>query len=374
MKIRGVFCVVFLLLGGVFLGLRTSNTDTPPVYADVASDQLEDDVHLAPGRILAQVLDDFAIPSSSIQRHPIRTATQPLRHVTRVSVPSDLPLDLVNHVLTRALQDAQCVIYGGLESNDGSRVTLRIGTADAMTDSVVLIRNPRLRHAKGRIAIVIDDLDTVNDASRTVLNLPDKLTLAIIPGHPASAELARLADAAGKEVLIHLPMETLEPPARDEPLRLMTGMTRSQVQSLFTLALKDIPHAVGVNNHEGSRGTADPALMGHLARVLRGKKARVLNGKNLLYLDSRTTEKSIAFKEMRRSGIPAMKRDIFLDNTDDPAAIRQQWELVRKMAQSRGSAVAIGHVQKSATLEVLLVELPRLVRQGYQLVFLSELL
>ena len=117
--------------------------------------------------------------------------------MTRVSVPSDLPLDLVNHVLTRALQDAQCVIYGGLESNDSPRVTLRIGTADAMTDSVVLIRPPRLRHANGRSAIVLTDLDTVNDASRPVLQQPETLTFAIIPGQPASAWLTAGRRAGG---------------------------------------------------------------------------------------------------------------------------------------------------------------------------------
>ena len=105
--------------------------------------------------------------------------------------------------------------------------------------------------------------------------------------------------------------------------------------------LLTVPNATGVNNHEGSRGTADPALMAELMPLL----AR----RHLFFIDSRTTAATVAYDAAIRAGVPAASRNVFLDDTENPAAVRAQLDLAVQDARRNGSAIAIGHPRPSHT-------------------------
>jgi len=128
--------------------------------------------------------------------------------------------------------------------------------------------------------------------------------------------------------------------------------------------LETVPHAAGVNNHEGSKATADPQLMDALMPALRER--------GLFFVDSRTTASTVAYNTARRYGVRAASRKVFLDDSLDANAIEKQIDLAVKDADRDGQAIAIGHPHPE-TIATLRQMLPRLKEHGIQLVFASDL-
>ena len=125
-----------------------------------------------------------------------------------------------------------------------------------------------------------------------------------------------------------------------------------------------MPGAVGVNNHMGSVATADPRVM----RAVVG----VLSRRGLFFLDSRTTDATVAEKTAEEAAVPAVSRRVFLDDVATEDAVRRQLEELVRRAKQEGEAVAIGHPYP-ATLAVLEKELPGLAGRGVRLVRVREL-
>jgi polysaccharide deacetylase 2 family uncharacterized protein YibQ len=220
----------------------------------------------------------------------------------------------------------------------------------------------RVLHA----AIVIDDLGQNLEAARKLLALPYCLTFSVLPHLRASAETAREAHSAGREVMLHLPMEP-EAPSRALPGEgeIRVGMTSSEIEHILQSDLASVPQAVGVNNHMGSRATADPRLM---AAVMRS-----LAGHHLFFVDSRTTAASVAFETARRQGLPAFYRSVFLDDTKSVSYTLGQLRQFRRVLEDQGAALAIGHPYPT-TIAALAKFLPELERDDVELAPASQLL
>ncbi|HTW24756.1 MAG TPA: divergent polysaccharide deacetylase family protein [Candidatus Baltobacteraceae bacterium] len=219
-----------------------------------------------------------------------------------------------------------------------------------------------------RLAIIIDDMggDSALDAS--VIGLPFPLTVSVLPNLPLSAEMADRAYRRGDHVMLHLPMQAdseSEPGgAQPEAVELRIGMSPEQVRSIFASMLATVPHAAGVNNHEGSRATADPALMNALMAAIRQR--------GLYFIDSRTTAATVAYDAAESAGVPAASRKVFLDDTPTRQAVLASLDLAVRDARKDGFAIAIGH-PRPATIAALKEGVPRLRAEGIQLVFASDL-
>jgi polysaccharide deacetylase 2 family uncharacterized protein YibQ len=155
------------------------------------------------------------------------------------------------------------------------------------------------------VAIVIDDLGVDRERTAVFNDLPAPLTLAFLPYAPALAQQAERARAAGHELLLHVPMEPIgqESPG---PRALLTSFGPHELVSQLRALLMRSPGVVGINNHMGSRLTADRDRM----RWVMGE----LHARQLLFIDSLTTPRSVATDEARRQGVPYARRDVFLDN------------------------------------------------------------
>jgi polysaccharide deacetylase 2 family uncharacterized protein YibQ len=209
----------------------------------------------------------------------------------------------------------------------------------------------------------IDDWGYSNKFNAQLKAFPVKLTVAVIPGLAHSRDCAQVAHEAGQEVIMHLPVE----PLRKMPLvkgTLMVGMDEAQVTALCEAHAQSVPYMVGLNNHEGSKGSADPVLMGAVARWLKGR--------GCYFLDSATTPKSVIPQEAKLAGVPYARNKIFLDNVDDTAAIEKQMRQALSLAQSSGFCIAIGH-PKAKTLEAMARLASEFKAQGVNFVFVSEL-
>ena len=221
----------------------------------------------------------------------------------------------------------------------------------------------------GRLAIIIDDMGHDRASADQLFALPFPLTVSILPHLPLSAEVAEEAHRRGDQIMLHLPMEP-EPGnggpdgVAQEPIELRVGMSADQVSSTLAGMLETVPHAAGVNNHEGSRATADAPLMEELMPALRAH--------NLFFIDSRTTAATVAFTAAESSGVRAASRKVFLDDTQTKEAVVAQIELAARDAARDGSAIAIGHPHP-ATIAALAQEVPALESRGIRFVFASDL-
>ena len=219
-------------------------------------------------------------------------------------------------------------------------------------------------HGPPRLAIIVDDLGEDLAAARAVLALPFRLTVSVLPHLRYSAEIAEDAARGGDQVLLHLPMESRDTHAKPESIELRSGMSQTQVETALAAMLATVPHAAGVNNHEGSRATADPALMTELMSAL--------HQRGLLFIDSRTTPTTVAYEVAERSGVPAASRKVFLDDNPARAYIANQIELAARDAIRDGAAIAIGH-PRPETIAALAEEVPRLRSRQIRIVFASDL-
>ena len=215
-----------------------------------------------------------------------------------------------------------------------------------------------------RLAIIIDDLGYDRSAADAVLALGFPLTVSVLPHLPLSSELAEEARRRGDQVMLHLPMESEADGAKPEDIELRVGMSAAQVDATLAGMLETVPYAAGVNNHQGSRATADPVLMQALMPALR------LRG--LFFVDSRTDAKTVAYDMAERAGVPAASRKVFLDDTPSRDAILKQLNLAARDAQRDGFTIAIGH-PRPATIAALAEGVPALEARGVHLVFVSEL-
>jgi polysaccharide deacetylase 2 family uncharacterized protein YibQ len=216
----------------------------------------------------------------------------------------------------------------------------------------------------GRLAVVIDDVGYSLENLEPFLLSKVPLSLSVLPGLPHSGEAARRIQAAGKELLLHLPMEA-QNGADPGPVAVLTTMSDDTVRDVLSASLEEIP-AVGVNNHMGSRATANERIMQAVLGYLKSR--------GLFFLDSRTTAESVAAQVARGLSEPLLKRDVFLDNDPSAESILAQFRQGLDLAEQRGQAVLIGHVQNPQIVQVLEEALPDLARRGLQLVRASDLI
>ena len=216
-----------------------------------------------------------------------------------------------------------------------------------------------------RLAIIIDDLgaDAASaDAIFSSLHYP--LTLSILPNHVHSAEIAEEARRRGYEVMLHLPMQSIGNRA-PEPNELREGMSSAEVSRSLAEMLETVPHAAGVNNHQGSLVTSDGRLMADLMPQLRER--------NLFFIDSRTSAATVAYKAAQTAHVRSSFRNVpFLDDVREVSAIRRQLTLAIRDAKEKGQGIAIGHPHPE-TLQVLAELLPQVEVGGVRLVYASDL-
>ena len=219
---------------------------------------------------------------------------------------------------------------------------------------------------RGVIGIVIDDFGYRNDEiSDGFLELDARLTYAIIPGHRYSTSFGEKAVESGHEVIVHMPMENTGKTYGEDEFVLMTAMDNETIQRRLNSAIEEIPTAIGMNNHQGSKASADQNIMSNVAKVMKER--------GFFFLDSRTTIETIGETTMEVFGVPTARRNIFLDNEDDEEKIEKQLMKLVKRSEEVGSAIGIGHV-KPKTLNVLSDQIPKLKKKGYKFEFVSNML
>tara|TARA_R110002049_G_scaffold252264_1_gene427131 strand:+ start:266015 stop:266863 length:849 start_codon:yes stop_codon:yes gene_type:complete len=217
-----------------------------------------------------------------------------------------------------------------------------------------------------KVAIIIDDLGNNLQQGRALIDLPYQLTYSFLPNRPYSQRLAKMAASNGKEVMVHLPMQS----ARRSDLgsgALTLELTQTEFQESVQVSIDSVPHARGVNNHMGSLLTQHPGHMSWLMEVLSNR------GDNLYFVDSKTTALTVASQIANEHYIPNISRDVFIDSSKHEPDIRRQLKYLKKIAARKGFAVAIGHPYAS-TIKLLSDYLPTLLEHNIEVVPVTKLI
>ena len=282
-----------------------------------------------------------------------------------VRVPADLPLEEVNLQLSMLVRHIGGQVIKAVQTRRGA-VAIHAGLDGSPTTLFNLHQDAHLRRPAGRIALVLDDFGSMSqELAERFCALSQPLTLAILPNEGEVEQILDLALRSGHELLVHLPMEPEDFPEKNPgPDAVLISDDSLRVRQLVRQAIRKIPGAVGLNNHMGSRATADHEVM---RQVLLEVKRR-----GLLFLDSRTSPNSIAFDMALSMDVPAAKRDLFIDLVDQATAIETRLWALADLAAEQGQAIGIGH-DREQTLLALEQTLPQLELRGFRFVTISEL-
>ncbi len=208
------------------------------------------------------------------------------------------------------------------------------------------------------IAIVMDDFGLNNRALKQVSKLPGPLTISFLPyADDLSTQTAAMRHA-GHEVMVHVPMQPHDRSHDPGPNVLDGSMNEEDILVRLDWALSRFDGYVGINNHMGSAFTTDPDGM----RVVMSSLAR----RGLLFLDSVTSPDTLGSSIAESSGIPHVRRHIFLDHQRDSETINAQLDALENIARRRGYAVGIGHPHQN-TIAALASWLPTLRQKGIAL-------
>ncbi len=321
---------------------------------------------------LYTVLDDFGLRRQLDEKVEIVTVSGNRCYFKRWDVLCGEDFDLlqINMALTRGIRQTGVRVRESAEEDDGNVLRFEVGTKRYLTHRIFFRKGKRPssldRTPRPKLALVIDDFGySKNDLIDAFLSLDIPLTISVLPSLPFSKSIVALAGESGKEVMLHLPMEAVEPYESDGDM-ILTSMSDRRIRKIIESCLDDIPGISGVNNHMGSRATQDERVMKAVLSVLKRRK--------LFFLDSLTSPKSIAYNTARSMGVGTARNYIFLDaDTQDPVVVEKRLMNLVSAAKRDGHAVGIGH-PKQWTLEVLRGSKTIIERSGVQLVVVSELI
>jgi len=338
------FVLVVLAIGGS-IGVNYLKTTRGAVYltdhgAVLAYGRAQRDA----SRILKRTLE-----TENLRRN-IRVMKDAVKPEAKQPVQWDIPCaettDLlkVNVALSEAAQAAGLVVRRSEEFDEGKRLELEFGTNTLATHKITLrlasaqaiARDIAPPEKRPKIALVFDDFGYDRGGiAREVIDLDLPLTVTILPTLRYSQDVLAMAKRKGRCVLLHLPMES-DTPEKSDVEAITVGMSDPEIANLVRSDLESLPGVDGVSNHEGSLATTD----------MRATKAVMneLTGRNLLYFDSLTSPKSVAYNVAVATGLRAAQNSLFLDDStersDDVTA--RLHELV-ELAKKNGVAIGIGH-------------------------------
>ncbi len=300
-------------------------------------------------------------------------------------IPESMSLESIEKAITPLVGKAGGKIIGNEPDkyNGTAAVRLDVGIKDTLnnepltliTDRIYIIKEkgaqpstpakPKVEAGKGNMAIVIDDCGYTIGPVAGFADMGRPITFAVLPYREYSNEAASRALSAGHLVILHLPLEPMDASASSEPTVITTNMSDDEIRQTTAKAIASVPGIQGVNNHQGSRATADRRVMKAVLGTIKSQ--------NLFFIDSRTIGKTVAAEVSRQMGIRTGENELFLDNSSDVDQIKKQLRKAVDMAQKNGSVTVIGHARPNTVIAVREM-IPEMENAGIQLVYANQLL
>lgn len=237
-----------------------------------------------------------------------------------------------------------------------------LGPRAAGTPAPPVAPRPEARGPRPQIVIIIDDIGYDDLRINRAMSIDPNLNFAVLPNSTRGAEVAERLNDHGFEILCHLPMEPRNANISPGENAVLTSMSDREITDATRSNIAAVPHARGVNNHMGSRATADRRVMTDVMRAL---------PHGMYFIDSRTGGRSVAADVAREQNVKTATRQVFLDDVQTEASVHRQLAELSATARTKGVAIGIGHPH-DVTLRVLAREVPQLRAKGFRFVRASE--
>ena len=342
-----IITVLCIIIAGLFLQLRISTYQNDFLQIDLKVKELTKTLNL-PLIEEKEIRGRFFLPE--------------LQQEKTLSIPFDYPLDTLLLQIQEELSLRLVKIHQLEEkdSKDQYQILAKVGSESRTTHTLRFILK------KVKIALLIDDFGYSKGRAVDIFleDLDIPLTISVIPGTPQAKSIAEQAHKSGKEVIIHLPMQPKGEFNPDYKWIILDKMSEEEIKSTIKEARKDIPYAVGLNNHMGSLITSEERPMRALLKAVKEE--------DLFFVDSRTSPDSIAFALAQEMGVKSISRQVFLDNEKDIDYIKGQFQQLISSAKEKGKALGMGHVDIT-TGQALKEIAASLDERKIELVYVSEI-
>jgi len=369
----GRLALVLALAAVVFFAM-VKYADTPRgriLILDLGFNRYYSEVQSALGELIVKGAVEAGMPAAAITPSAEDDTEQP-GPVARFkgSLPAERSLLQLNVAIARALSGSGGRVRSCVEKKGGRVIEMEIGTRRTVTHRCVFRIGRKSSTETGgptgpAITVIVDDFGYFNNRLvREFLALEVPFTVSVIPGLKHSEKICRQAREAGKEVICHLPMEPEKGGSDQGDIPLVrTSMSGREIEKTVEKALESTPGVIGMNNHMGSKATADMDVMKSVMKVCRRKK--------LFFFDSYTTSKSVVAAAAEKAGVKTLRNDLFLDNRGED--VRENMRKIISIASRRGSVTAIMHIRKGNAdhLRWLAEEAGR---EGVRIISLSDMM
>ena len=216
----------------------------------------------------------------------------------------------------------------------------------------------------GKLAVVIDDAGRDLESQKIYESMGIPLTLAVMPNQVHTREAASSWAAHGLPVIIHQPMESVSGIGMESKV-ILTSMGDAAMRQMLKDSFSQVPEAVGMNNHQGSKATTDR----HTMDVVMNE----LHHRNMFFFDSHTNSTTEADKAAAAYGVRYVKNDLFVDNSADENDICTMIQEGANRAKKNGTYIIIGHCRPH-TAAAFRTMVPKLKAQGIEFIYVSSLL
>jgi polysaccharide deacetylase 2 family uncharacterized protein YibQ len=370
--IGGVCLALGCLVLALWLGRdRSYETTAIPPYEEQIGNRFGELVNEVELKIY-QSLRQLGVDTSQISFRKVIHRAQPTKQwdFTELEVtltPSE-SLPEFEQLLSKNLKALSGQVSLERVKTSGPNSVFLVKVDGVMTHRLTLVTYPARKEATAataRVAIVIDDLGYDGRLARRFLQIDAPLSFSVLPNGTFSKSIARRVRQAGRELLLHLPMEPKGYPEVNPGIgALLTEMTDVELVAELNKDLDALPYVKGVNNHMGSEFCENKEKL----RLVMGE----LKNRGLFFVDSRTTSRTQAYRVAQEEEVPSAERNVFLDNIQTPQAVRRQLKRLIQLAKLKGEAIGIAHPHE-VTLKVLKEDVPNLSSNGVELVPVSQL-
>ena len=338
---------------------------------DLGFDRYYAEIQSGIGDLIVKGASEAGMPRGAIA---FSSEDDPEQHGSVVMIKGDLSAERsllkLNISIDRAVRGSGGRVRTCIEKRAGRVIEMEIGTRRTVTHRCVFrIGKRAARETTGMtgpaIAVIVDDFGYFNNRLvREFLALEVPFTVSVIPGLKHSETICRQAREAGKEVICHLPMEPEKDGGDQGEIPLVrTAMSGREIERIVEKALESTPGVIGMNNHMGSKATADIRVMKSVMKVCRRKR--------LFFVDSYTTAKSVTAEAAEKVGVKTLRNDLFLDNRGED--VRENMRKIISIASRKGRVTAIMHIRRGNAdhLRWLAEEAER---EGVRIIRLSDMM
>lgn len=309
--------------------------------------------------------EKLGVPAKAIRRKKTGAVVQYSVPVDR----SQMDLTYANMIFKGELERSGATLYSG--TDDINKQTLIFGQSGVSDRyQLVLYFDPSFYKSKTNpqtITIVVDDFGAISpDLLEGFLGVDKAACFAIFPDQKYSALTMQKASSQGRESLIHVPMEPIGYPRIDPGKNaILLQHTEAQIRRTLSQFITDLPDCIGINNHMGSLATTDPDVMQSVMKTLKEH--------DKAFLDSRTTNVSVAYQTAQKAHLKAFRNDIFLDSPNiNQSTMEAKLNRIMELSKSQNHIIAITHCHNRDKLEYLKAIISRLKKAGFTLIPLSE--